>query len=222
MFHPWQHGPAARLVALAMLPVLAVATSACGSGGAHAQGVASLTRVGAHTTTTTKASKDPTQAFLDFTRCMRAHGVNLPDPQFSTKAGGGTVRVGGQGVDPNSPAFKAAQTACQPLLDKAINQGGLKKPSAADQERALKFAQCMRQHGVDMPDPTFSGGGISIKAGGPNVDFNSATFQAAQKACDQYFGPAGGAKPGSGSGPVTGSSGAGSGSSGLSVSGGQG
>ncbi|MCK2213700.1 hypothetical protein MF672_007860 [Actinomadura sp. ATCC 31491] len=30
-------------------------------------------------------------------------------------------------------------------------------PSADSQEKALKFAQCMRENGVDMPDPDGSG-----------------------------------------------------------------
>lgn len=53
------------------------------------------------------------QAFLDFAACMRSHGVpSFPDPQFS----GGGVRINGGGVDPNSPAFQAAQTACKAKL----------------------------------------------------------------------------------------------------------
>ena len=51
---------------------------------------------------------------LAMSRCMRSHGVpNFPDPQFGTGPGGGfDVRIGGAGVDPNSPAFQAAQKAC--------------------------------------------------------------------------------------------------------------
>jgi hypothetical protein len=60
--------------------------------------------------------------------------------------------------------------------------------SAADKQKILAFAQCMRAHGLpDFPDPTFdsNGGGISINAGGASdLDPNSPTFQAAQKACE--------------------------------------
>ncbi len=53
---------------------------------------------------------------LKFSRCMRTHGVpNFPDPTFS--GGGGarlTLKAGGaNGIDPNSPQFKAAQKTCQ-------------------------------------------------------------------------------------------------------------
>jgi hypothetical protein len=54
------------------------------------------------------------QAMLQFSQCMRAHGLtNFPDPQFSGGGGGVGIRFReGSGVDPSSPAFKSAQTAC--------------------------------------------------------------------------------------------------------------
>lgn len=52
-------------------------------------------------------------AALKFSACMRAHGLpKFPDPQA---VGGGGIRLGiraGQGLDPNSPLFQAAQKAC--------------------------------------------------------------------------------------------------------------
>jgi hypothetical protein len=53
---------------------------------------------------------------LNFSKCMRSHGVpNFPDPEFHSGGGVG-IRIGGKGaagIDPNSPQFKAAQKACQ-------------------------------------------------------------------------------------------------------------
>jgi hypothetical protein len=58
-------------------------------------------------------------------------------------------------------------------------------------ELALKFAQCMREHGVDMPDPEIDGGRISMRINAkPGVDVD-----AAQEACKEYA-PSGG--PGGG------------------------
>jgi hypothetical protein len=58
------------------------------------------------------------ESALTFSQCMRTHGVpNFPDPTFS---GGGarlTLKAGGaNGIDPNSPQFKAAQKTCQSLM----------------------------------------------------------------------------------------------------------
>ena len=54
-------------------------------------------------------------------RCMRSHGVpNFPDPKFQTGPSGGVgVRIGGAGLDPNSPAFQAAQKDCGSIFGKA-------------------------------------------------------------------------------------------------------
>lgn len=51
---------------------------------------------------------------LNFSRCVRAHGVpNFPDPQFS----GGGIRIqGGPGLDKNSAQMQAAFRACHSIL----------------------------------------------------------------------------------------------------------
>jgi hypothetical protein len=58
---------------------------------------------------------------------------------------------------------------------------------------ALKFSECMRNHGItDYPDPRVEGGAISmsIKAqgGASNLNPTSPQFQAAQKACSSLLG----------------------------------
>jgi hypothetical protein len=55
---------------------------------------------------------------LQFSKCMRTHGVpNFPDPEFHSGGGVG-IRIGSKkggpsGIEPNSPQFKAAQKTCQ-------------------------------------------------------------------------------------------------------------
>jgi len=53
---------------------------------------------------------------VKFSRCMRAHGVNLPDPTFN--GNGAMVRMspGDTTLDPNSAEFQAAQKACEKNL----------------------------------------------------------------------------------------------------------
>lgn len=59
-------------------------------------------------------------AMLQFSQCMRSHGLSsFPDPQFS--GGGARLRLTpGDGLNPQSPTFKAAQTACAPIVRKAL------------------------------------------------------------------------------------------------------
>lgn len=54
-------------------------------------------------------------------------------------------------------------------------------------DQALKFAACLRQHGVDVPDPVQeSDGGIRMDMG---LDKNSPVLQAAERACKHLMGP---------------------------------
>lgn len=58
---------------------------------------------------------------LAMAHCMRTHGVpSFPDPQFQAGPGGGFgIKLGGAGIDPQSPAFQAAQKACGGILGDA-------------------------------------------------------------------------------------------------------
>jgi len=63
---------------------------------------------------------------LKLSQCMRTHGVpNFPDPIVS----GGGVRLklkagGANGIDPESPQFRAAQKACQSIAPGPGGKGG--------------------------------------------------------------------------------------------------
>jgi hypothetical protein len=123
---------------------------------------------------------------LKFARCMREHGVkSFPDPEIS----GGTVRFelrqrAGKPGDVNRQTMEAAQRACRHF--RAASRPNLTpQERVAAQEAVLKFAKCMREHGVDVHAST-AGGGVQIgirrgRGGGPNPE--SPAFQAAQKAC---------------------------------------
>ena len=104
------------------------------------------------------------QAHLDFAACMREHGVDMPDPEF-TDDGGVMMRQDASaapGEAPDMEAMDAAHEACEYLLEDVINER-MAQLDPEEEERmkqqALDFAKCMREHGVDMPDPQFDGGG---------------------------------------------------------------
>jgi hypothetical protein len=52
---------------------------------------------------------------LEFARCMRAHGVAMSDPKVEP-GGGFSLGIDGSKADPDSPAFRRAQEACQALM----------------------------------------------------------------------------------------------------------
>lgn len=74
------------------------------------------------------------QNALKFSKCMRSHGVtNFPDPQFSGSGGNISIRIGGAGLDPNSPTFQHAQAECGKYmhLPKGAKPGPGKQSSGA-------------------------------------------------------------------------------------------
>lgn len=115
-------------------------------------------------------------AALNFSQCMRAHGVSdFPDP-----GPGGGVNLPA-GINPSSPAFRAAQHACQGYFGAGTPTG---QALTRDLSDLLRYAKCMRSHGViNFPDPAQRSGlppGFDFP---PNMDLSSPAFLAADHAC---------------------------------------
>jgi hypothetical protein len=186
--HRWRAGLlAAALIAVGLL------AAACG--GPAGPGVAN-----AGPASSASPSGSGHGSALAYSRCMRAHGITkFPDPDSHGDLG---LNAGpGTGIDPNSPQYKAADRACKHLMP-APNAG----QAAQDRPALLRYARCMRAHGIpDFPDPE-PGGGFSIKASrGSDLDPNNPIYKAADRACTHYM-------PGGGHGGSTQTGGGGGGS----------
>jgi hypothetical protein len=106
-------------------------------------------------------------AMLEYTECMRDHGIDMPDPEFQE---GGGVSIGfepGSGIDPESEEFKAAEEECQSILEEVRPDVQLSPEEQAEmQDRLVAMAECMRARGHDMPDPQVADdGGVRITRG---------------------------------------------------------
>ncbi len=197
-----------RLRAGAAGLLLMTVLAAC-SGGAAPSGVATLQSPGPGETdpsASPSASLDPETARLEFARCMRENGIDLPDP--GSGGASGPITIGGNG--PDVEKMQDAMEACQQFLGDAMGAPAEIDPEM--QDKMLEFAKCMRENGVDFADPDFSGGGGRIQIGGPGgIDPSSDEFQAAQEACQsilgdlgpRFEGGPGGEGPGGGDGPTT-------------------
>jgi hypothetical protein len=129
---------------------------------------------------------------LAFASCMRSHGVpSFPDPS----SGGGIQISSRSGINPFSPAFKAAQSQCFKLLPGG-GPGAHGPPSEQAKQLMLALSRCMRAHGVSgFPDPTLSppadpaADSIAMGRGGVflavprTINTGSPVFQSAAKAC---------------------------------------
>jgi len=185
---------------LILVAALGLLLAACG-GEAGTEGIASLDDSAAEGSTTTAlaASTDPEQAMLEFTQCMRDHGVDMPDPQMGP--GGGAFGFTIQGESGEAPAdgemqqMQEASEACNYLLEGMVQE--FEMPDMSEmQDEMLAFSQCMRDHGIDYPDPVFTeDGGITMSVGPGDeggIDPSDPGFQEAQEACQEIFGGAGG------------------------------
>lgn len=123
---------------------------------------------------------------LAFTRCVRTHGVpDYPDPDSS----GEIAKESPQQLGVSDSQYQAAQSACQHLLPNG-GQPTSAQPMA-DQRNAVRFAGCMRTHGVpDWPDPINDGGRIRFDVfdgSVPGLDPNSPQVMAAVRKCQSLL-----------------------------------
>ncbi|MBB5136625.1 hypothetical protein HNP84_006376 [Thermocatellispora tengchongensis] len=140
--------------ALFLIPAAALLVlTACGQGGEDRTAGTAVPAEGAD-----GGSRQGDAAFqeglLKYARCMRENGVDMPDPQ------GGVAQM------PKAPAdvLEKAQKACEKLRPVA--------PGAPDAEarhqRNVALARCLREKGIDVPDPR-PGEGFPVPQGGEKV-----------------------------------------------------
>jgi len=122
---------------------------------------------------------------------MRQHGIDIPDPKIDAQ--GRMAQQLPAGAGPNDPKFKAADQACKQY---APGGGEPEKVDPQAQQQMLTYARCMRQHGIDIPDPK-PGGGIDAN-GDAGVNPNDPKYKAADQACQQFAPKGGGGRVDSG------------------------
>jgi hypothetical protein len=162
---------------LLLVLVLALALAACG-GGNKSDEVASLGGATQTASTTSPGGGDLKQRALAYARCMRQQGIDMPDPKFDAQ--GRMAMQLPAGIGPDNPEFKAADQACKQYAPSG-------EPERVDpqlQQQMVAYARCMRQHGINIPDPK-PGEGIGVD-GDAGVNPNDPKFKAADQACQQY------------------------------------
>ena len=193
--HTQQHRTrrgAARACGGAALAAVAVLVVACSPSTAGPQ-VASLgghhgAAAGPPSLTTAQSDQD----MLNFTRCMRAHGVDMPDPRHIPGHTGLSLQFPGATPAPNT---RAATAACshfiQPIIQ-AKQAGAAAAMSPARLAALTSYARCMRAHDIAMLDPTSFGALNLGRVPGISSDFGrySPQFRAADTACRHLL-PAG-------------------------------
>jgi hypothetical protein len=143
---------------MAVLAGVLALTTACGSSSPAAHSTAA-------------AQNDLT---LKWTACMRQNGIAVPDP---TPGGSVSVPSSAQGT----PQLASAVAACKKYA----------QPSSIDQsdpkvrDYMVKMAQCLRAHGVNVPDPQ-PGQNMSVQQN----QLNDNSTKTAAAACRKQLGSA--------------------------------
>lgn len=181
---------------LAVVAGMFALVTACGSEGGDGDGVASVSEGDSAAEAADRQGADQDggtdeDKMRAFAKCMREHGVDVPDPEP-----GGGIAVPAEKADGSGSKTKGAHEACKELLP---NGGEPPKPTAEDLDEMREQAKCLREHGLDVPDPTMDEPYIRLKDNGDH--------EQSKKAMEECMGAEGGAVavPGNGSkGAVTG------------------
>ncbi len=139
--------------------------------------------------TTTPTSGEPAAALrsdrgmIQFARCMRAHGINMPDPVHLAGHQGLSIELPRPG-----PATTAAYGACGRYLQATIalkERGAAQRITPAVRLGLIHYAQCMRSHAIAMLDPGPMGDLSlgSVPGISNNIGRYTPQFAAADHAC---------------------------------------
>jgi hypothetical protein len=162
-------------VALAIATGGLLLLTACSSSSEAAVATVDGTTGGASASPTATADADTQR--LEFLSCLRDQGVDIPDD-----AGPQELASIDQG------ALQTALEQCEDL--RPTSAGGIDGPLTGDaQARILALAACMRQEGIDFPDPSFDAQGrLQFGAGGPGIDPNDPAVAQALGTCSEQVG----------------------------------
>jgi hypothetical protein len=179
---------------LALFTVTALSVAACTSGEGGGD-VASLAPTSSDAVGSAEAdgSVDAEEAMLAFTQCLRDGGIDIDDPIIDENGNPQLPPIEDQTVVPDGGDFEPDATmkamddvmaGCQHHLD-GLTFNATEHGDLVDiQDTFVAYAQCMRDHGIDMPDPDFSAGGmIDLSSADPSDD----GYEEAHGECKEVF-----------------------------------
>ena len=150
----------------------------CTIGGEESQGVVTIES----TTATTVVDEETTfeEGVLEFAQCMREEGINFPDPTFDID---GNPQFDNLEIE-NEEEFERAFENCEDILRNALPEQFDLDPEveAALVDASLEFSQCMRDQGIDFPDPKPGEFGF-FAFRDADIDFSSEAVQDAFEIC---------------------------------------
>jgi len=164
-----------RFSASLILAVNSLAVLAAGCGGSASSGS------GTTSGSVPAKFRHQVELALQYSNCMRTHGVpNFADPKITVS--GTELFMQNPQMTPTevaSPAYQSASGTCAKYLPQQPQTAGI-TGAGNSQQQAVRFADCMRAHGVpNFPDPA-TGGAFKL---GPAINPRAPAFIAAMDHC---------------------------------------
>jgi hypothetical protein len=175
----WHQAWPQRTGLLTVMAGVALLTVACSSNSASTGSSGSPQAAGAAPSASSNA--------VAFAQCMRAHGVpSYPDPSSVS----GPIDENQLGV--SDTVYETAKTTCDRLYPQPQSAGITTAQQQQVEAQLLKFAQCMRSHGLpSFPDPNpastiWGPGGGKLFNAPSSINPDSPQFTSAANACKSF------------------------------------
>jgi hypothetical protein len=172
----WHQAWPQRTGLLTVMAGVALLTVACSSNSASTGSSGSPQAAGAAPSASSNA--------VAFAQCMRAHGVpSYPDPSSVS----GPIDENQLGV--SDTVYESARTTCDRLYPQPQSAGITTAQQQQVEAQLLKFAECMRSHGLpSFPDPNpastiWGPGGGKLFTAPSSINPHSSQFTSAENAC---------------------------------------
>jgi hypothetical protein len=192
-----------RKPAVAAALVLVLASLLLAACGGSSKGSSSVSATASASTSTAGGTAGAAGGrFAALRECLQKNGITLPKrtPGQGRPSGAGGFLGGGAG--PRLP--KGVTRAQYEAAVKKCGGGGFAGRGGGihfDSAALKKFAACMRENGVNVPEPNTSGKGPVFSTSGLNT--SSAQFKSAEVKCSSALRSTYRASPGAGASPST-------------------
>ena len=172
-----------------LILTLALVAGAC-TGDSDLPSIASLEtdppNPSAESATDADQAADSEAAMLAFTQCLRDQGIDVGDPTIDADGNLQLPPIEFETPEtvtdpdevPDMSEFEEMIAPCEEHLEGVV--GSFSPGDTTEiEDMFLAYAECMRENGIDMPDPDFSSDGGVIDLGAIGGD----EFEAADAAC---------------------------------------
>jgi len=181
MPHMKTNGSKSATAAVSLLLLAGLVLAACGSSTTSSSSTSTTTAAKTPTTTTGGPAGAGAKRFAALRECLKKNGITLPQrtPGQRRRPGGGFLGGGAASQLPKGVSRAQYQAALKKCGGGAFT--GRLGASPVFKEALNKFASCMRQNGINLPEPNTSGNGPVFNTKG--LDTTSVKFKSAQVKC---------------------------------------